>query len=232
MVFLYFQSKVYLTMKCFLTCLSFLLVGCSFAQETLIRSNGDSIIVFDDGTWKPLVEQLAIEKNIQLIGNIDAERIEDAITGDVRIQTPNWWQFGKSEIGGNLSGNLIFLQNMLVWDVTINSDLGCLSEYSSKILVKLADDSIVEFSQLSDTDCSDSASARFIALTRDELKGDNIDIIESLSSERMEQLLSLEWKMIRVHGSEYYSDYFPNSTRNSDASQFFMQHISAIKKKM
>jgi hypothetical protein len=218
-------------MKALLTIVSFFLMFCCLGQETLVRSNGDSIIVFDDGTWKLFTAQVELEKNTSLVDGVDAERVEDAMTGDIRISTPTWWQFGKSEIGGTLSGSLMYAMDMLLLNVSIDRDLGCLSKYSSKILVKLADDSIVEFSQLSDSDCSDAASARFVALTRDEMKGNDVGLVKSLNSERMETLLSHEWKMIRVHGSEYYSDYFPHAKRNADPSQFFMQHISAIKRK-
>lgn len=218
-------------MKFVLTSVSFLMIFCCFAQETLVRSNGDSIVVFDDGTWKPYLVQVELEKNTSLVGDVVAERLEDAMTGDVRISTPTWWVFGKSEIGGNLTGNMMYFSDLLVWKVVINTDLGCLSEYSSKILVKLEDDSIIEFSQISDTDCSDSPNARFIPVTRDELKGDDLALVKNLNAERMEALLSQKWKMIRVHGTEYYSDYFPHSKRNAEPDQFFMQHISAIKRK-
>ena len=179
-----------------------------------------------------MIEEEALESNSALIGNVEAERVEDAMTGDVRITTPVWRQFGKSEIGGILSGNLMYAMDMLLWEISINTDLGCLSEYSSKILVKPMDDSIVEFSQISDTDCSDYATARFVALTRDETKGNDLELVKSLNADRMDQLLGHEWKMIRIHGSEYYSDYFPSDKRHEAPSQFFMQHISALKKKM
>ena len=203
------------------------------AQEVLVRSNGDSIVLFEDGTWKTQVEEVKIAANISLIGDIEATRTEDAMTGVVSIVTTRWGSFAKNNINGFLSGDLLYMNDLLILRVSITSDLGCLSEYSSKILVKLSDNSIIEFSQLSDTDCGDSASANFIPLTRDEMKTDNIELITELTKERMDDLLKYEWKMIRVHGSKYYSDYFPNEGKRMVAPQeFFMQHLSALMRKM
>jgi len=110
---------------------------------------------------------------------------------------------------------------------TITEDLGCLSEYTGRAMLKLIDDSIVEITQITDTDCDDIASARYVLLKRDEM---NDPDFESIMATNLKKLETIPIEKIRVYGSEYYSDYIPNDKfKDFDSKNVLIKHFAALK---
>lgn len=164
--------------------------------------------------------------------NVKATVKVDEFTKTKTIQTERWSRFGQNELGNILNANLICISDgVIAISIIFTGDLGCLSENRSRLLVKLANDEIVEFTQITQTDCSKTPTATFIPLSSDQLKTvNNQDEILAIIEENIELLMKFNWVTIRLHGSRFYTDINPNPTRQvSNPEQFFIQHIKAIK---
>lgn len=113
--------------------------------------------------------------------------------------------------------------------LSYSGDIGCLSEYSSSIKIKLTNGDIIECSQISDTDCGDFPSANFIPLTKEQQKDPNY---KEILAENLELLESFDWETIRLQGSKFYTDILPKPSKKIlKPEQFFRQHLSAINSK-
>ncbi len=78
-----------------------------------------------------------------------------------------------------------------------NSDnLGCFSEYKTKMLVKLTNGELVEFSQISDMDCGDIPNGSFFPVSRDEMKDESS--YQLILDENLEMLKNYNWVTIRL----------------------------------
>lgn len=138
-------------------------------------------------------------------------------------------KFGKNEHGSIINGSLIRVDDLTLFTISFSSDLGCLSEYSSTMKIKLTNGEIVEFSQISDTDCGDYPTARFIPLKKEQLKDPNF---KALMGDNLDLLKQFDWETIRIQGTEYYTDIVPNVFRKIEKpEQFFRQHLISADKK-
>lgn len=157
----------------------------------------------------------------------------DNFDGSKKITTERWTGFGENNLRNTISASMLSLNDGIIGlHLSYRGDLGCFSERRSKLLVKLTNDEIIEFTQITRTDCSNTPSAIFWPLTSDELKL-TVEEIEDIVKDNLELLKNHDWETIRLHGSRYYTDINPKSSRRiSNPEQFFRQHISAIQEKM
>ena len=201
----------------------------SWSQEIVLRANGDSIRINENGTWEKIESQILVaEKPAPIIGNVKVSTTTDAMSGSVRHVTETWRYIGKNEVNGKLSAEMYCIDGLWAVGILITSDLGCLSEYSGKMQVKLEDDTIIEMAQISNTECDDIATAKYIVVDRDMTKSDSEALLNAEVSANIQKLSTMNWKLIRVHGTDYWSDFFPNSSSVENPEQFFMQHIGAV----
>jgi len=109
----------------------------------------------------------------------------------------------------------------------VAEDLGCLSQYDGKCMIKLTDGTIIECLQVSDTDCSSTiTSAQYLAAKRDEAEmPDVMDIIKDNNS----KLSTIPIEKIRIYGSESYNDYIPHPKfKDFPADQVLILHFQAV----
>lgn len=113
--------------------------------------------------------------------------------------------------------------------LTLNGGgVGCISKYETKAMVKLDNDEVVELTYIGDTDCGNSFTGIFLPLTRDEMK---VKGYKELAKERNELLGSHKWTLIRLYGSDGYTDIYPAKNKKKKVhDDFFKEHISAITK--
>ncbi|WP_066757900.1 hypothetical protein [Crocinitomix algicola] len=192
------------------------------SQIQAITENGDTITVFENGTW----EKTKYAKEITYINSTVKATVEvDEFEKTKKITTERWSRFGVNNVSETISGYLFRVDDLTVFSITYSGDLGCLSEYSTTMKVKLTNGNVIEFAQISDTECGDNETARFIPLTRDQLKDESF---QSILDENIEQLKQFDWETIRINGSEYYTDISPKkSGKVPNPEQFFRQHIIA-----
>jgi len=196
------------------------------AQERAVTMKGDTINVYENGTWEKINK---VKKITEIESNVKATVEIDEFSKAKKIRTENWTKFGKNPFGGTINGSLAKVDDFTVFIISYSGNLGCLSEYDSTMKVKLTNGEIIEFSQISDTDCGDNPSARFIPLTREQLKDPDL---KDLLKDNLEILRQFDWETIRVQGTEYYTDISPNVSRKMEnPEQFFRQHLIAVDKK-
>ena len=195
------------------------------AQIEAITEKGDTIQIYENGTWEKLNQ---VEQVEQIETSVTATTTVDEFDKSKKITTESWTKFGKDNSGRIISGKLIRVDELTVFSISYSGDLGCFSEYSSTMKVKLANGEVIEFSQISDTDCGDYPTARFIPLTREQLKDPEY---KDVMTDNMELLKNYDWETIRLNGSEYYTDISPNQSKKiTNPEQFFRQHIIAADK--
>lgn len=197
----------------------------SIAQTLAVTLEGDTIEVYENGTWKP-VQRKVVEAGI--VGNVETEVEVDEFTNSKKVTTQYWARFGKDKLKNVLSGYVIKIDDNYVVRVRSTGDLGCISSHSSKMVVKLSNGDLVEMAQIGDTDCGDSPLGMYILASRDATTGSD-DIFLAEQAENLQKLMQYDWEAIRLHGSKYYSDFTPNPTSKiTQPEQFFRQHLSAL----
>lgn len=155
---------------------------------------------------------------------------EDKFEGTNTVVTEMWQNFGIATTGHRLSGmihkndqtDVIFLS------IFFTGDLGCLVQQRSTLSVKLSNDEIIEFTQLSKTDCSRTPTAVFVPLKESDLNlpAENY---KQIVNDNIEQLKKYEWTIIRLSGGDYHTNIEPASNRRiSNPEQFFIKHLEAI----
>ncbi len=158
----------------------------------------------------------------------------DDFTGNMTITTETWRNIAVDQTRNRLSASLASVrEGIFAIRLRYSGDLGCLSQNRSTLLVRLENDEIIEFTQVSRTDCSSRGgqSGIFWPITSNELKGvSEIEELIAISEERIDILYSYDWVSMRLRGSRYRTDLEVNPTRQiPHPEQFFRHHIQAIR---
>ncbi|EDM43996.1 hypothetical protein SCB49_10412 [unidentified eubacterium SCB49] len=194
-----------------------------FSQVKAITVKGDTINVYENGTWENI--NSIKEPKMEVDSEVKATVKVDEFNNSKKILTELWTRFGETKTNKTISGYLIRVDDLTVFSIAYSGDLGCLSEYNSTMKVKLTNGEIIEFAQISDTDCGDYPTARFIPVTRDQMKNPTF---KEIMNENLSLLKDYDWVTIRINGSEYYTDITPKVSRKMDKpEQFFRQHITS-----
>ena len=215
-------------MKTTLFILILLLSIKSFGQIEAITEKGDTIYVYENGTWK---DKLKVKKTNLKGLNVKTTIKVDEFTNKKTVSTESWTSFGISSSKAKLSGSASFYNNGIYGvTLTLSADLGCMSQQRSTMKVKLSNDEIIEFIQASKTDCGSYIYANFIPVTKADLE--NKDYLK-LMRDNVEILKEFDWVSIRIQGTEYYTDILPRKSKKIEKpEQFFRQHFSAIDNKL
>ncbi len=196
------------------------------AQIKAVTEKGDTITVHENGTWEKLNQ---VKKIVDIESTVEATVEVDEFDKSKKIRTKSWLKFGKNKLGRTISGSLIRVDDLTVFSISYSGDLGCMSEYSTTMKVKLTNGEIIEFSQISDTDCGNYPTARFIPLKKEQLKDPSL---KNILADNLYLLNQYDWETIRINGSEYYTDITPNPSRKMEKpEQFFRQHLISADKK-
>ena len=196
------------------------------AQIKAVTEKGDTINVFENGTWEKLNK---IKEIADIESTVEATVEVDEFENSKKITTENWSKIGKDKAGNTISGNLLRVDKLTVFTISYTGDSGCFSENRTTMKVKLTNGEIIEFVQLSDTECGDYPTVRFIPLTIDQMKDPDL---YSILADNLDVLRQYDWETIRINGTEYYTDIRPNpSQRVEKPEQFFRQHLIAADRK-
>tara|TARA_B100001146_G_scaffold223236_1_gene237422 strand:- start:89 stop:742 length:654 start_codon:yes stop_codon:yes gene_type:complete len=199
-----------------------------YAQINAVTEQGDTIVVYDNGTWK---NKKTIINTQLLESNVEATVEIDDFSNKKSIRTENWVSFALSSTKSRLSGYASYYNDgIFSVTLTLGSDLGCMSQQRSTLKVKLSNEEIIEFIQVSKTDCGNTVVASFAPITQPDLKNENY---KDLIRQNVETLIENDWVTMRMQGTEYYTDITPRETRKvPKPEQFFRQHFLAIKNKL
>ncbi len=170
----------------------------------------------------------------QIQTDVEATVNIDDFTGNITIRTENWRNIAEDRNRNRLTARLVSVHEDIVIGIhlTYSGNLGCLSENRSTLMVKLTNDEVIEFIQVSQTDCgSRGQSAIFWPITSDELSGiSDIEDLYEIAEDRIHMLYSYDWVSMRLTGSRYRTDLHVNESRRvPHPEQFFRQHIQAIR---
>lgn len=197
-----------------------------YSQELAVTIKGDTLEIFENGTWKkynPKKSEVSkIESSVKVIEKVDE------FTNEKLISTESWIKFASStyvNIGGKALKNTKL--GTIGFSLLVRGDLGCLSKQDSSMMIKLSNDEVVPMTYMSDTDCSDLINGGWIALSKEDFKNPKwVDIIK----ENNELLKNYNWTKIRITGTDGFVDLAPNVNRKmKNPEQFFREHITAIK---
>jgi len=197
----------------------------AFSQIEAITEKGDTISVYDNGTWK---NTTIVKKTFLIESSVNATVDIDDFTNKKSVKTDTWNSFGDSSTKTKLSGYTSFY-NEGIYSVTLMlpSNLGCMSKQRSTLIVKLSNNEFINFIQVSDTDCGDAVYATFIPISEADLKNENF---KNVIKENVEILKEFDWVTMRIQGTKFYTDITPRVTNNTPKpEQFFRQHILSIK---
>ncbi len=153
----------------------------------------------------------------------------DEFNGSVNKATKSSYGVFKSE---NSLGQLILsmgrVDSTYFIILRLSTDLGCLSQYDGKCMIKFSDGTILNFAQATETDCSDSPAAQYYLVAREEM---NLENVFEIMKENRKKLESSPIDKIRVYGSKYYNDYIPNPKFRGDfnAKDVLILHIKSLK---
>lgn len=154
----------------------------------------------------------------------------DQFSESTIIRTERWARMGEDKTGSRISANMVSIDGLTGMHLSYTGDLGCLSQNRSRLLIKLTNGDIIELMQTTITDCTTNPSATFWPISRDEYeKCTTTEEIRAIIDDNVQLLKQYDWETIRIHGSRYFTDIFPNPRRRiNNPEQFFRQHIMAI----
>lgn len=196
-----------------------------FAQIKAVTEKGDTILVFDDNTWKPIKDT---DQDIEFIGNVKAIVTVDELEGTKSIYTDSWYNFGSNELEKSISGSIRSVDGLITINLTYYGDL-CLVQGGSMASIKLTNGDIIKCIFIDETNCNGSSTGGYFApLDHDQVNATNY---KSIMEDNINLLAKYDWELIRIQGKEYYTDIHPKVSDKIDhPEQFFRQHISAILK--
>ena len=176
---------------------------------------------------KTFITLLIFALSVNCFGQIKLSIDEvDEFDGSVQKLTKSTKCFTHTSGYGTLSIRVGSVNDYCFYEFTISNNIGCLSEYEGRALIKLTDGTIIEGIQIGSTDCSAPLSARYIPITREESKSD--EGIE-LMKERIEVLKATPIETIRIYGTKGKADFKPNSAfRKFDAKEALIYHLKAV----
>lgn len=210
---------------------AYLLPFLADAQTEAVTINGDTIIVYENGTWESKL--LAIPDNNlnstqpRLLSGelVNCSTEKDKITDDLVFSTDLWNSFGKSDSKAWLTGNVRGTTDLTALNLSISTDIGCLSQMKSRGQIRLINDEIIDITFVGKTDCGSYPSGLFLPLTEEELE---VGGYESLLRDRMELLSSAPWQVIRIYGTKGYIDFEPAKSKRFASNEFFMNHLKSV----
>jgi len=214
-------------MKYIIFAILFFFYDYGISQEKAVLTNGDSINVYSDGTWEYANERDGVD-NWKPLNNITASIEKEEIDPYDKTKlttTKSWISIGKSSTGALVFGSAISLNNTIGFHIGIIEDLGCLSNESSKILVKLANGEIVELTQVSQKNCTPTQSATFLPIPKHEIEGPKH---EALMKANLDKLIRNNWVSLRIYGTEHQADITPSETEKYNGALFFREHLQAL----
>jgi len=222
-------------MKALFTFVLSLLCFSVHSQVEAYLGNGDTIIVFENNTWKAKENKTNVSADIELM--VEASVVIDEFSDAKTASTKSWIRWSSSDAGWAstyLSGKARSIEyqgvQIIIFDLTYSGDLGCLSR-SSKMIIKLVNGELITLYNVGDADCgSDSQSGIFSPVELNTLSDlSSVEELQALVDDSIIKLRDNDIDKIKLTGSKYYTEQIPNEKFTSGpANQFFRQHIWAL----
>ena len=103
---------------------------------------------------------------------------------------------------------------------------GCFSQYEGLIKIKLEDGTVLDFKQISDTECGDYGIVLYFPASANDLSDPNL---KDVMNDNINKLSQYNWELIRIYKTEYYIELKPEPWRKNNSPQtFFKDAISSI----
>ena len=210
-------------MKKVLLIFQFILVGLVYAQDIEVKTQaGKIVILHDNGTWEFKNIEKINTKNIEVNCNYNKNEV-DAFSGDENLWTKEI-KFGKTKLGNivkvQLRANNKKNVKLIALVLTGFGDVGCLSQHTSTAKLKLSDGEFIELTHRGKIDCGDNLQFTTFIYS-------NNDALESflLSEEDWLKLNTMKIEMIRIQGTEYYTDVLIDD----DKQDFILKYLNCVK---
>jgi len=209
-----------------------LFIFCVFANESTgqvqaITELGDTILVFDNGTWKSVNGEIGLL--IPVIGDVESTTKFNSKKNIITTTTEEWRYFGSDKKNVAISGSLKKVDDIYQISILYQGDLGCLLRDKSVLSIKLSNGQIIECIQISKSDCASIQKATFIPVSLTQLNKQGFHL---MMNENIELLAAYNWEMMRIQGADRYADVYPSQTKKvQEPEQFFRQHLSALNRK-
>mgnify|MGYP006125900385 CR=1 FL=1 len=174
---------------------------------------------------------------------VEVTKVVDDFTNHNTLITEKWRRWttnnGRSGIGmfqSYLNGNAKALDLMgvqlIAFRIHYSGDLGCLSNSSSKMLVRLENGNVITLYHMGETDCDlDGQTGYYSPIKMENIENaKNLDDLQYDINEVLNALVESNVEKIRLVGSRSYTEQIPSSKhRMGNASAFFKEHIIAIR---
>jgi hypothetical protein len=116
--------------------------------------------------------------------------------GDRTAATTTRMSFTSKENGAE-----IYFLNFMVF-----ADLGCMSKYDGKATILFEDGETLELTQISDTDCSDTANATYLIVPRNVYEEGNMESFNIVQNQSLKMLENKNVSKIRITGTKFFKN--------------------------
>jgi hypothetical protein len=203
-----------------------LISGISFGQTRAITDAGDTIIVYQNGTWTSVKKKST--PALLAIGTVVTSTAIDEITNKKTISTEEWRYMAVNSKKMSLSASMYKANDIYIISLIYSGDLGCLTKDESSLRIKLSNGYIIECVQISKNDCGRLQRGDFALVSEEQSK---LSDYMTIMQDNKQLLATHDWEMMRLQGSKHYTDLYPNSYKSlKSPQQFFRQHLSALER--
>lgn len=197
------------------------LCSISYSQNIAITDKGDSVILFQDGTWT----SIQTNRTTLVDSGVEIRNAKiDPFTGQKSAVTKTWMGIGKFD-QGNLFGNVSVVDSIYAFNLGFTNFIGCLEKFKSTLQIKLSDGRIVELIQVSPSNCSSFPTATFIPIKKDENQSDEI---KNYQYDQLNWLSNTEWVLIKMNSDTQEVLISPNKNEKIPGQTFFIKHLEAL----
>ena len=178
-----------------ITSILILVSGMTYSQTRAVTEEGDTILIYKDGTWKP------VEKKANLafasIGTVTTSIEIDETTKSKTITTEQWRYLAVDSKSKSVTGSMYKKNGIYMISLIYSGNLGCLSKDESSLKIKLSNGFIIECVQISKSDCGSIQRGDFVLLSLDQSKlPDYMTIMQN----NLQLLATHDWEMMRLQG--------------------------------
>tara|TARA_B100000315_G_scaffold8824_1_gene8693 strand:+ start:74 stop:706 length:633 start_codon:yes stop_codon:yes gene_type:complete len=210
-------------MKKLIIIILFTFVGFAYSQDVEVKTgSGKIVILHDNGTWEYKIIEKINTENLDINCDYYKNEIDD-FTGDEKLWTKSI-KFGKTKLGSNVKFQFRATKskgnNIIAISFTGFGDIGCVSQMSSTAKLKFSDGEFIELTHFGNTDCGDYLEFMSILHSSDDALGELI-----IDEEDWEKFNTLKIEMIRIQGSEYYTDVIIDD----DKQDYILKHLNCVK---
>ena len=146
----------------------------SFSQTRAITDDGDTIMVYENGTWEPIKKE--ISPMIPSLGTVKTSIEIDKVTNQKIISTEQWRYLAVDSKSMSITGSMYKKNGIYIISLVYSGDLGCLAKDESSLKIKLSSGYIIECAQISKNECGRIQRGDFVVLSLEQSKQPTIKL--------------------------------------------------------